>query len=104
LFAGKSALQSSYFMSKASALETYPHLAREALKGAIVYHDGAHNDSRMNLALALTAALKGAVVTNHTKVLNLLKDNNGKVCGATIRDEITNKQWDVHAKVFYFFL
>jgi len=99
LFAGKSALQSSYFMSKATALETYPHLARDALKAAIVYHDGAHNDSRMNLSIALTAAKLGAAVANHTKVLKLLKNPQGKLCGVQVRDEISGKLWEIHGKV-----
>ena len=97
--AGKNALHSSYFISKPSALDQFPHLARESLKGAIVYHDGAHNDARMNISLALTAAVEGADIANHVEVVRLLKDSNNKIYGATLRDDITGDTWDLHAKV-----
>ena len=34
---------------------------------------GQHNDSRMNLAIALTSVRHGAAVANHTEVMSLLK-------------------------------
>lgn len=39
----------------------------------IVYYDGQFDDSRLCVALACTAALAGAAVTNHTEALKLLK-------------------------------
>ena len=48
------------------------------LKGAIVYYDGSHNDSRMCISIAVTAARLGATVANHTKVTALVKDSDGK--------------------------
>lgn len=39
----------------------------------IVYFDGQFNDSRMNVALACSAAHGGATITNHTEVLSLIK-------------------------------
>ena len=98
LVAGTKNLKSSYLLSKKSALELFPMLKREKLVGALVYYDGQHNDARMNLAIALTAARYGAVVTNHVKVTNLLKDENGKVSGARVMDTLTGDEWDVKAK------
>jgi glycerol-3-phosphate dehydrogenase len=43
-------------------------LRSDSLVGAMVYYDGAHNDSRTNIALALTAAAYGATVANHVEV------------------------------------
>jgi glycerol-3-phosphate dehydrogenase len=40
ILAGKKGLSSSYFMSREKALETFPTLKSENLKGAIVYYDG----------------------------------------------------------------
>lgn len=51
-------LKPSYYMGKMEVLEKFPMLNREGLKGAIVYYDGMHNDARMNLNIALTAATK----------------------------------------------
>lgn len=59
--------------------------------------DGAHNDSRMNVSLAMTAALYGATVVNHLEVTSLTKDENGRLNGATVRDlvpEFNGKKGD----------
>lgn len=56
----------------------------------------------MCLSVALTATRHGATVANHVRVTKLLKekDASGKLvlCGASLRDEITGKEWDVRAK------
>ena len=60
---------------------------------------GQHNDARMNVALAMTAACHGATVANHCEVINLTKDEEGKVNGAKMRDNLTGEEWTVKAKV-----
>jgi glycerol-3-phosphate dehydrogenase len=63
---------------------------------------GTHNDSRMNIAIALTAIDKGAVVANYVEVIDLLKkdvDGTSKICGAQVRDGLTGETWKIHAKV-----
>lgn len=62
---------------------------------------GQHNDARMNLAIALTAARYGAAIANYTEVVHLLKGadpQTGKerVCGAHWRDVITGKSNKSH--------
>ncbi|KAJ3086340.1 mitochondrial glycerol-3-phosphate dehydrogenase [Quaeritorhiza haematococci] len=73
LLAGSEGLSKSYFLSKRRALEAFPMLKRDRLAGAMVYYDGAHNDSRMNVALAMTAIAHGAVCANHVEVVELIK-------------------------------
>ncbi|KAG5283281.1 hypothetical protein AALO_G00040350 [Alosa alosa] len=73
LVAGAQCLKTSYVLSKARALELFPMLKKDKLVGAIVYYDGQHNDARMNLAIALTAARYGAAIANYTEVVHLLK-------------------------------
>lgn len=53
--------------------------------GAVVYYDGQTNDSRMNVLLACTASEYGADVINHVEAIGLLKNDDGKLCGATVR-------------------
>ncbi|XP_026708875.1 glycerol-3-phosphate dehydrogenase, mitochondrial [Athene cunicularia] len=94
LVAGSQCLKSSYVLSKSRALELFPMLRKDELVGAIVYYDGQHNDARMNLAIALTAARYGAATANYTEVLRLLKTREpagGKerVCGVRCRDVLT---------------
>ncbi|XP_063285691.1 glycerol-3-phosphate dehydrogenase, mitochondrial isoform X2 [Pelobates fuscus] len=103
LVAGSQCLKSSYILSKSKALEHFPMLQKDKLVGAIVYYDGQHNDARMNLAIALTAARYGAATANYTEVVRLLKKTDlesGKerVCGARCRDILTGKEFDVKAK------
>lgn len=54
---------------------------------------GQHDDARMCIAIALTAARLGSCVTNHMEVIKLLKnkDSKGKeiVCGAVVKDKLT---------------
>ncbi|KAM9287235.1 glycerol-3-phosphate dehydrogenase, mitochondrial isoform 1-T1 [Morus bassanus] len=103
LVAGSQCLKSSYVLSKSRALELFPMLRKDELVGAIVYYDGQHNDARMNLAIALTAARYGAAIANYAEVLRLLKTTDpasGKerVCGVHCRDVLTGQEFDVKAK------
>lgn len=64
------------------SLSRFPTLAEHrkdgrSLKGAIVYHDGQFNDSRLAVVLACTAAAAGAAVLNHAEVTQLLKVRAG---------------------------
>ena len=89
--AGSEGIESSYFLTRSKALEAFPMLKPTNLVGALVYYDGAHNDSRMNVSIAMTAALYGATVVNHTEITSLTKDANGRLRGATARDLVTLK-------------
>ena len=66
--------------------------------------DGAHNDARMNVSLAMTAALYGATVVNHMEVTGLEKDSSGKLNGARVRDLVQERngrkgdEFIIHAK------
>ncbi|XP_048124111.1 glycerol-3-phosphate dehydrogenase, mitochondrial isoform X1 [Alosa alosa] len=103
MVAGSKCLKSSYVLSKSKALEYFPMLKKDKLVGAIVYYDGQHNDARMNLAIALSAARHGAAIGNYTEVVRLLKTTDAqtgkeRVCGARCKDVITGQEFDVRAK------
>ncbi|KAL4785069.1 FAD dependent oxidoreductase-domain-containing protein [Aspergillus varians] len=89
--AGSEGIESSYFLPKSKAIEAFPMLRKDNFLGAMVYYDGAHNDSRMNVSLAMTAALYGCTVVNHMEVTGLTKDASGKLNGARLRDCIPGK-------------
>ena len=97
LVAGKENLKTSYFLSKKNALELFPMLKKNRLCGALVYYDGAHNDARMNLCLALTAARRGANIANHCKVVELHRNNDGRLNGALLQDTLTGEQFPIKA-------
>ncbi|XP_049850720.1 glycerol-3-phosphate dehydrogenase, mitochondrial-like [Schistocerca gregaria] len=68
-------LKSSSYLSKSESLERFPMLDEQrGLKGSIIYYDGQMDDSRLNVALAMTAAMRGASMANHVEVIELLKE------------------------------
>ncbi len=89
--AGSEGIEKSYFLTKSRALDSFPMLKRDDLVGAMVYYDGAHNDSRMNVSIAATAALYGATVVNHMEVTGLAKGADGLLNGAIVKDVIAEK-------------
>lgn len=119
VLAGKENMETSYVMSKGKALETFPMLKSDGLVGALVYYDGMqelpsrilriytdnslslgqHNDSRMNIALVMSAVKHGAIVANYCEVTSLHKDQSGKLNGARLKDNLTGDEWNIRAKV-----
>ena len=61
-----------------------------------------HDDARTNIAIALTAAEKGAAVANYCEVTSLLKDAGGRAQGVAVLDRVTNERFDVRAKAVVF--
>ncbi|KAF8606916.1 DAO-domain-containing protein, partial [Ceratobasidium sp. AG-I] len=98
ILAGSQNMESSYLMSRGKAVEAFPMLKSDGLVGAVVYYDGQHNDSRMNVALLMTAVLHGAVAANHVSLTALKKNADGKITGGSLKDELTGKEWDIKAK------
>lgn len=104
--AGNGALYMSKFLSAAEARRQFPTLSARrgrdgaTLKGSIVYYDGQMDDARFNVTLAVTAALHGAVIANHTEVTGLVKDaSTGKIIGAQIRDRFTGDEFPVYSRI-----
>lgn len=85
-------IEGSYFLSKSKALENFPQLRRDNIVGALVYYDGAHNDSRMNITLAVTAALYGATLANYVEVTGFVKNSAGTITGVKAKDAILTRE------------
>jgi glycerol-3-phosphate dehydrogenase len=79
-------------------LEREPMLQPEGLLGGAQYFDAATNDARLTLANAIGAAEAGAFMINHAMVTALLVED-GRVAGGTVRDCLTGRSADVHARV-----
>ncbi|KAF4417191.1 glycerol-3-phosphate dehydrogenase [Fusarium acutatum] len=89
--APREGIEGSYFLTRSKALEAFPLLKPTDLVGALVYYDGAHNDSRMNVSIAMTAALYGANVVNYTEVTGLIKNGDGNLYCAIVKDLVSVK-------------
>ncbi|CAD7927810.1 unnamed protein product [Amoebophrya sp. A120] len=95
---GYFAAPSSYTIFPRKLQEAFPQMDAPRLKYANVFYEGAHNDARTNLAIACTAMLKGAAVTNYTVVEKIVFDKNGHARGAVCRDALSGKKVQIRAK------
>jgi glycerol-3-phosphate dehydrogenase len=95
--AGSRGLGDTEFLSAAKARELLPNVQARGLCGGVKYWDGQFDDARLALALARTAASKGARVLNHCPVTSLVREN-GKVMGLVARDAIGGTELRIAAK------
>ena len=95
--AGKRGLGKTQIMGLSDTRECMPNLQSRQLKGAIKYWDAQFDDARLALALARTAAKRGAVLVNYCKV-NELVTHDGKIKGLVCEDTETQKQFRLAAK------
>jgi glycerol-3-phosphate dehydrogenase len=97
VLAGKAGLGATEFLGRMQALRCLPTAVAEGLKGAVKYWDGQFDDARLALALARTAALRGALALNYCPVSELLYDG-GKVDGLVCEDAETARRYEVRAR------
>ena len=88
----------SKFISKKSVLQRLPAIKQQGLKGGVVYHDGQFDDSRMAVNLAETCIEHGGVAINHFKVVELMHNAQGKICGVKAIDNETGNLYELRAK------
>jgi len=74
-----------------------PGIEREGLVGGVSYSDAQMNDARLCLENILSADEKGADIANNAEVHTLIQEN-GKVVGAKVIDNLDQKQFEIRAK------
>jgi glycerol-3-phosphate dehydrogenase len=95
--AGKAGLGATEFLSRGETLACLPTLRPEGLKGGVKYWDGQFDDARLALALARTAASRGALVVNYCPV-DTLVHTAGKVTGLHCHDSETGQAFELQAR------
>jgi glycerol-3-phosphate dehydrogenase len=86
-------------LDKAEFDSRYPGLSIPAYDGAAAWYDGiCLNTERLQLAVVMAAVACGAQAANYLRALHLLQDGTG-VTGVRVRDELTARQMDLHARV-----
>jgi len=78
---------SSYIMTSNRVRQEFPQMDGKRMKYVQVFYEGMHNDSRTNLAIALTAAMYGACTVNYCAVKSILFDDSGVAMGAEVCDQ-----------------
>ncbi|MGI9625406.1 MAG: glycerol-3-phosphate dehydrogenase/oxidase [Longimicrobiales bacterium] len=99
VLAGKYGFGHSKNLSVEETVERLPTIETDGLRGGVVYHDGQFDDARLLIHLAMTAAEQGAALVNYARVVGLLKDENGFVCGVTAHDEESGEAMTVAGRV-----
>ena len=98
LLAGKFGIQSTKHLSKEKTLEVCSNLNQENLRGGTLYHDAQFDDARLAIAMAKTADAEGAVVLNHVRVTELIKEND-MVRGVRARDRLSGDEIQIAGKM-----
>jgi glycerol-3-phosphate dehydrogenase len=97
LLAGRANQHPSRLLSKQSVVERLPTLTRERLTGGVLYYDGQFDDTRLALALLLTAQDHGARLRNYLRCEGLLKQA-GRVAGVRVTDTESGQTGELRAK------
>ena len=95
--AGARGLGATEWLSARRTLELLPGVRRQGLSGGIRYWDGQFDDARLALALARTAAARGALLINHAPVVALLRQG-GRVEGLLVQDAESGARHEVRAR------
>jgi glycerol-3-phosphate dehydrogenase len=95
--AGKAGLGKTEFLGRDETLRQLPTAQAFGLKGGVKYWDGQFNDARLALALARTAASRGALLVNYCKATDLIFDG-GKVAGLTCQDTETGHKFKIQSR------
>jgi glycerol-3-phosphate dehydrogenase len=95
--AGKAGLGKTEFLNRDETLQYLPTARPQGLQGGVKYWDGQFNDAKLAMALARTAAFRGALLVNYCRAAHLLYED-GKVSGMVCDDTLTGKQYTVKTR------
>ncbi len=84
-------------LTRRGALAEAPALRGDGMVGAVQFFDAAEDDARMVLAVARTAAARGAYVATRARVSELLRAG-GRVVGAEVLDGETGDTLTIRAR------
>ncbi|WP_326982000.1 glycerol-3-phosphate dehydrogenase/oxidase [Chryseobacterium sp. MYb264] len=97
--AGKLSLGRTKYISKAKTVEKLPTIEQKDLASGVVYQDGQFDDARLAINLTQTIIEKGGTAVNYVKVINLIKNDSGKITGVIAEDQFSKQQFEIKAKV-----
>ena len=95
--AGKAGLGRTELLGKARTQALLPTARVQGLHGGVKYWDGQFDDARLALALARTAAARGALLVNYCAARQLVHEN-GKVAGLVCVDGETGTEFTLRAR------
>ncbi len=99
ILSGKYGFGKSEILSVEETVKLLPNVKKDDLYGGILYFDGQFDDARLLVNLAQTAIEQSAILLNYARVFSLHTDENGKINGAAVSDEITGQVFLANARV-----
>ncbi len=97
VLAGKAGLGRTEFLSVQETLALLPAAKPQGLVGGIRYWDGQFDDARLALALARTAATRGALLVNYCRAADLLYDGD-RLAGLLCEDALSGRQFGIRSR------
>lgn len=85
-------------LSRNETIQKEPLLKQENLLGGGYYVEYRTDDARLTIEVAKKAYEKGADLLNYVKVEKLIYTDDGRICGMTVKDLISECQYDVFGK------
>ena len=95
--AGKAGLGRTEFLSRSETLRLLPTALPNGLRGGVKYWDGQFNDARLAVALARTAASRGALLLNYCRASDL-HYQGGKVAGLVCEDTQNGNSYRIQSR------
>jgi glycerol-3-phosphate dehydrogenase len=86
-------------LSPAEVGQRAPDLRADGLRGAGLYCDGQVDDVRLVLELLKSARELGGIAANHAEVVEFLRHDGGRLCGARVRDALSGETHALAASV-----
>ncbi|MUK89103.1 FAD-dependent oxidoreductase [Ornithinibacillus sp. L9] len=80
------------------ALRREPLIKSEGLRGAGYYVEYKTDDARLTIEVMKRAVEKGASAINYAKVVDFIYNENNKLIGTVVEDQITGDQHSIYAK------
>ena len=90
-------------MGPKKAKEIFPQLSERDIKYCAVFYEAQHNDSRTNIAIAMSAAEYGAHIANYVEMTGVISEKDSeKVIGIKALDRTTNESFSIYSKKIVF--
>lgn len=95
LLSGTMSLGRSKPVSRKEVIKRIPFIEKKNLKGGVQYYDGQFDDARLAVNMMQTAIDNGAAVVNYAMVTSLIKNQEGRISGVKVRDEIEGSEFEL---------
>lgn len=99
LFSGNPSARRHTMLSARDVLAVEPHLRADGLRGGGRYEDFLTDDARLTIDTVKAASDAGALVANHTRVVDFLYGSGGRIVGVDVVDDLDGSTFTARGRV-----